>query len=264
MAVEIHPTAIVSEKAKIGTDVSIGPYSIIGPDVQLGDGCKIHPHVVMDGIVEIGTNNEFYPFCSIGAPPQDLSYKGEPSKVQIGDNNVFRESISIHRGTPKEDMLTKVGNDCFLMAYVHLGHDVQVGDNVIIANNVHLAGHVKVGDRSTIGGVSCATQFCSLGRGSYIGAGTVIDKDIPPFSAAYGNRATLRGINIIGLRRNGFAKAQVSEIVDFFRSMESSSLSPSAFIENAEAMKDYQGSEFVSEFSTFIKKSKVGLAAFAS
>jgi len=261
---EIHSTALISEGAKIANNVSIGPYSIVGPNVEIGTGTVVQAHVVLDGHTSIGKNNQIYQHCSIGTPPQDLTYKGEPTRVEIGDNNIFREYVSIHRGTIKDKGVTSLGNDSLLMAYVHLGHDVVFGSNCVIANSTNLAGHVKIGDRVTIGGGTQISQFVSIGRGAYIGGATAIDRDIPLFCTAYGNRARLKGINIIGLRRQGYSKQEVTEVVDFFRMMESSALSPRAFIEHDEFMEEFKGNKIVGEMCDQLRISEIGIAPFIS
>jgi len=262
----IHSTAIVSKEARIGDNVEIGPFTIIGPHVEIGNGTKIHSHVTIDGHVKIGENNQFYPYCSIGAPPQDLTYKGEPTRVEIGNNNTFREYVSIHRATMKEVQLTKVGNNGFFMAYVHLAHDTVVGDKCVIANSVNLAGHVHLGDRVIIGGGTNISQFCKLGRGAFIGGASGIDRDIPPFCTAYGNRIKLKGINIIGMRRHGFSKNIIGQVVDFYRLMESSmesfATAPRVFVDKSDVMSEFKGNEIVAEISAFIRQSEVGIAPF--
>lgn len=258
----IHPTAIIHEGAELADSVVVGPYSIIGANVKIGAGSKIHSHVVIDGHTTIGENNEFYQFCSIGAPPQDLTYKGEPTRTEIGNNNIFREYVSIHRGTKKENELTKVGDNCLMMAHVHLGHDVVVGSNCVFANSVNVAGHVKIGSRVIIGGGTNISQFITLGRGAYLGGGSGIDRDIPVFCTAYGNRVRLKGINIIGMRRQGYSKQVISEVVDFYRTMESSALSPRAFVDHAESMEEFKDNEVVKELADQIRKSEVGIAPF--
>ncbi len=264
MSVEIHPTAVVSEKAQLGENVKVGAFSLIGDDVQLGDNCIVHSHVVLDGIIEAKNNNIFFQFGSIGAPPQDLTYKNEPTKVIIGSNNVFREYVSVHRGTLKEKGETIIGDNNLLMAYVHLGHDVQLGSHCVLVNSVNVAGHVRIGDRVIISGGTNVSQFISMGRGSYIGGASAIDRDIPEFCTAYGNRVRLKGINIIGLRRQGFSKSVISEVVDFYRTMESSALSPRAFIEHEELMTDFKNNDVINMMVNTIRNSEVGIAPFMS
>lgn len=262
MSVSIHPTAIVSPEAKIASNVSIGPFSIIGPNVEVASGCVIGAQVHIDGHTKIGENNRFESFCSIGAPPQDTSYKGEPTQTIIGSGNTFREYVSVHRGTLKDNGVTNVGNNSLFMAYVHLGHDVQFGSNCVVANSTNFAGHVKVGDRVIIGGGSQISQFVSIGRGAYIGGATAIDRDIPIFCTAYGNRVKLKGVNIIGMRRQGVEKAAISEVLDFYRTMEASALSPRAFVEHEEHMAEFKDNVIINEMVSFISVSEVGIAPF--
>lgn len=261
---DIHPTAIVDSNAKIADDVIIGPFSIIGPNVEIGKRCIVKNNVTIEGHTKIGENNQFFQYCSIGAPPQDLTYKGEPTRVEIGDNNIFREFVSIHRGTLKDREVTTIGSNVMFMAYVHVGHDAVIGSNVIVANSTNFAGHVKVGDKVIIGGGTNVSQFVTLGRGSYIGGASAIDRDIPLFCTAYGNRAKLKGINIIGLRRAGYSKQVITEVVDFYRTMEASALSPRAFIDHEEHMAEFKDNEIIQEMAKGIRESEVGLAPFVS
>jgi UDP-N-acetylglucosamine acyltransferase len=260
--VKIHATAIVDEKAKLGEGVEIGPYCIIGPDVSLGENTKLHSFVTMDGIVSMGKNCEVYQYTNIGNPPQDSSYKGEPTRVEIGDNNLFREFSSIHRGTLKEDGVTKIGNDNYFMSYVHIAHDCVIGNNVMFVNGVQLSGHVRVGDKARISGHSKVVQFCSIGKGAFIGGDSTIDKDIPCYCTAYGNRVKLKGINIIGLKRLGYDKEVVSGVVDFYRTMEASQFSPRAFINHPELIEEFKGNIIVEELIEFISNSEIGVAPF--
>lgn len=262
MSPEIHSLSTVHPEAQIAGNVKIGPFCVIGPNVKIGEGCVLQSHVVIEGHTTIGKNNKFSQFCSIGAPPQDSSYKGEPTETIIGDNNNFREYVSIHRGTLKQDKKTIVGNNGFYMAYVHIAHDCTIGNNVTFANAVGCAGHVVIGDRVIIGGNSGISQFVSIGKGAYLGGGSAIDRDIPNYCTAYGNRIRLKGINIIGLKRNGFSKQEVSEVVDFYRTMESSALAPRAFVEHAELMEEFKSNPIVLEIAAFIRKSEIGIAPF--
>jgi len=258
----IHATAIVDSKAKIHETVKIGPFCIVGPDVVIGANTVLYSHVVVDGHTTIGEGNKFFQGCSVGAPPQDNSYKGEPTRTVIGNNNTFREYCSIHRGTLKENQITQIGDNCLFMAYVHVGHDVGIGSNCTIANSTNFAGHVKVGDRVIIGGGTQIQQFCSLGRGAYIGGASAIDRDIPLFCTAMGNRAHLKGINIIGMKRQGYSKQEISEVVDFLRTIESSNLSPRAFVDHPELMLEYKDNRVIAEMVDQIRKSEIGIAPF--
>lgn len=261
---DIHPTAIVDPKAKIAENVQIGAYSMIGPDVEISKGCIIKNHVTIEGHTRVGENNQIFQYSSIGAPPQDLTYQGEPTRVELGDNNIFREFVSIHRGTMKDREVTTIGSNVMFMAYVHVGHDAVIGSNVIVANSTNFAGHTKVGDKVIIGGGTNISQFVTIGRGAYIGGASAIDRDIPLFCTAYGNRAKLKGINIIGLRRNGYSKQIVTEVVDFYRTMEASALSPRSFIDHEEHMAEFLENEVILEMANGIRESQVGLAPFVS
>lgn len=260
----IHATAIVDPLAKIHETVKIGPFCIVGPNVEIGANTILHSHIVVDGHTTIGEGNKFFQGCSVGAPPQDNSYRNEPTRTVIGNNNTFREYCSIHRGTLKENQITQIGDNCLFMAYVHVGHDVGIGSYCTIANSTNFAGHVKIGDRVIIGGGTQIQQFCTLGRGAYIGGASAIDRDIPSFCTAMGNRAHLKGINIIGMKRQGYSKQEISEVVDFLRTIESSNLSPRAFVDHAELMVEYKDNRVIAEMVEQIRKSEIGIAPFNS
>ena len=259
---QVHTMAFIHPEAKIGKNVYIGPFCVIGPNVEIGDDCYLQSNVVIDGNTKIGSKNKFFQFGSIGAPPQDNSYKGEPTETIIGDNNTFREYVSIHRGTLKQDKKTVVGSNSLFMAYCHIAHDCTLGNNLTFANSVNLAGHVTIGDRVIIGGNTGVSQFVTLGKGAYIGGGSAIDRDVPDFCTAYGNRIRLKGINIIGLKRQGHSKETISEVVDFYRTMEASALAPRAFIGHPEFMEEFKNNSVIQEISLFIQKSEIGIAPF--
>jgi UDP-N-acetylglucosamine acyltransferase len=259
---DVHPMAYVHPEAKVGKNVKIGPFCVIGPHVEIGDDCILQSNIVIDGVTKIGKANRFFQFASIGAPPQDNSYKGEPTETIIGDNNTFREFVSIHRGTLKQDQKTIIGSNSLFMAYCHIAHDCILGNNLTFANSVNLAGHVTIGDRVIIGGNTGISQFVTLGKGAYVGGGSAIDRDIPNFCTAYGNRIRLKGINIIGLKRQGHSKEVVSEVVDFYRSMESSALAPRAFVSHPELMEEYKNNIVIQDIAAFIQKSEIGIAPF--
>jgi UDP-N-acetylglucosamine acyltransferase len=259
---QIHSLASIHPEAKIAPGVKVGPFCVIGPHVEIEEGTQLISNVVVDGHTKIGKHNTFHQFCSIGAPPQDSSYKGEPTETLIGDGNTFREYVSVHRGTLKQDKKTVIGSSSLYMAYCHIAHDCILGNNITFANSVQLAGHVSVGDRVIIGGNTGVGQFVSIGRGAYIGGGSAIDRDVPNFCTAYGNRIRLKGINIIGLKRQGHDKQVVSEVVDFFRTMESSALSPRAFVEHDEFMVEYASNVVVKDIAAFIRNSEIGIAPF--
>ncbi len=260
----IHESAVIHKGAEIDTNVEIGPFTVIGPDVKIAKNTKIQSHVVVDGKTTIGEENIIFHHTCLGSAPQDLSYKDEPTELIIGNKNTFREFISINRGSLKQEGKTQIGNGNLIMAYSHLGHDVTIHNNVRIVNACNLAGHVTIEDNAIISGATNIGQFVHIGKGAFIGGHSGIDKDIPCFCTALGNRVKLKGVNIIGLRRMGFDKKDISEAVDYYRMMESSSLSPRSFCDDPEAMKEYQGNPIVQKISEFIKNSKVGIPSFWS
>ena len=206
----IHATAIVDPRAELAADVEVGPYSIIGPDVRIGAGTWIGPHVVVTGPTVIGERNRIYQFASVGADCQDKKYKGEPTRLEIGDDNIIREACSLHRGTIQDESLTRIGSRNLLMVNSHLAHDVMVGNDNIIANNAGIAGHVKIGDNVIIGGNSGIHQFCQIGSHAMLGGGTTLFKDIPAFVMASGNPAVARGMNFEGMKRKGWSPETIN------------------------------------------------------
>lgn len=258
----IHETAIISPEAKIGKNVEVGPYAVVGPKVTLADGVIIKSHVTLEGRVTIGENSKIFQYTNIGNEPQDLSYKDEDTSVEIGKNCIIREFTSVHRGTTKDQGVTKIGDNVYMMSYCHIAHDCVIGDNVLFVNAVQLAGHVKVGKNARISGSTNITQFITIGRNAYIGGDSTIDRDIPGFCTAYGNRVRLKGINIIGLKRAGYSKQDITEVVDFYRTMEASALSPRAFVNHDELMQEFEGNKIIDEMREFIKDSEIGIAPF--
>lgn len=208
----IHPQAIIEPGAKLGKNVQVGPWTYIGNDVEIGDDCVIHSHVVIKGPNKIGKGNVFFQFGSIGEECQDKKYAGEPTRLEIGDNNVFRESCTIHRGTIQDESLTKIGSENLFMAYAHVAHDCVIGDRCIFANSATLAGHVHVGDWTIMGGMSAAHQFVHIGSHSFIAGGTIALKDVPPYVMASGSTASPFGLNSEGLKRRGFTKETILQI----------------------------------------------------
>lgn len=202
----IHPTVQIDPSARIADGVSIGPFSVIGPDVEIGEGTWIGPHVVVNGPTTIGRHNKIFQFASVGEACQDLKYKGEPTRLIIGDHNTIREFATLHRGTIQDNGETRVGSHCLIMAYAHIAHDVVVSDRVIMANNAQLAGHVHVGEHAIIGGNCGVHQFVSVGPHSFLGAGSTVLKDVPAFVTVQGYPATAHGMNFEGLRRRGFER----------------------------------------------------------
>lgn len=213
----IHPTAIISANALIADDVQIGPYSIIGDQVEIGAGCRIGSHVVVNGPTRIGSNNRIYQFASIGDDPQDKKYAGEETRLEIGNGNTIREFCTISRGTVQDEGVTSIGDDNWIMAYVHIAHDCRVGSHTIFANNATLAGHVHVGDWVIMGGFSGIHQFCRVGAHAFLGMYSGANRDVPAYTMISGQPALPRGINSEGLRRRGFSSAQISNIKKAYR-----------------------------------------------
>ena len=215
----IHPTAIVHPSAKLGRGVVVGPYSTVGENVEIGDHSVIGPHVVVTGHTTIGSDNRIFQFCSIGEQPQDKKYAGEPTRLEIGDRNTIREFCTFNCGTAQDAGVTRLGNDNWIMAYVHLAHDCQVGDNTIFANNAQLAGHVQVGDWAILGGFTVVHQFVRIGAHSITAMGTILLQDLPPFVMAAGNPAEPRSINAEGLKRRGFSVAAIAAIKRAYKTL---------------------------------------------
>lgn len=232
----IHPTAIVAPSARVAPGVKIGPYSVIGPDVEIESGTKIHSHVVINGPTRIGRNNEIFQFASVGEACQDLKYAGEPTRLEIGDNNVIREGCTIHRGTVQDECVTRIGSNNLLMAYVHVAHDCVVGNNIIMANNATLAGHVKVGDGVILGGFSTVHQFCVIGDYSMSAAHTAIFKDVPAFVMVSGNPAEAHGMNFEGMRRRGYSPELIRELRQCYKIIYRQGLRTSEAIDRLESM----------------------------
>jgi UDP-N-acetylglucosamine acyltransferase len=208
----IHPTAIIDASAKLAVDVQVGPWTIIGPNVEIGEGTVIHSHVVIKGPTKIGKHNTIYQFSTVGEDTPDLKYKGEPTQLIIGDHNVIREGVTIHRGTVQDKGITSIGNHNLLMAYVHIGHDSIVHNHTILVNNSALAGHVEVGDWAILSGYTLVHQFCSIGQHAFTGMGTAVGKDIPSYVMVNGSPASVHGINSEGLKRRGFSAESINTI----------------------------------------------------
>src|SRR5690606_4225719 len=217
MAARIHATAIVSPGAELADDVEVGAYSLIGPNVSIGPGTQVGPHCIIDGHTSIGSNNVFYRFCSIGGMPQDKKYQGEPTRLEIGDGNMFREFVTLNTGTAQDVGVTRVGDDNWIMAYVHIAHDCQIGSHTIIANSVQLAGHIHVDDWAILGGQSAFHQFVHIGAHSMVGGSSAIRQDIPPYVVGAGDPFRPVGINSEGLKRRGYDPATISAIKDAYK-----------------------------------------------
>lgn len=221
----IHPTAIISPDARIAADAEIGPFTSIGKDVEIASGTRIASNVVVEGPTTIGRDNQVHSFCSIGGPPQDKKYAGEPTRLEIGDRNVIREFCTFNRGTTQDVGVTRVGNDNWVMAYAHIAHDCQVGSHTIFANNAQLAGHVQVGDFAILGGFTVVHQFVRIGAHSLTAMGTILLQDLPPFVTAAGNTARPHGINSEGLKRRGYTTAVIAAIKAAYKVLYKSGLS---------------------------------------
>ena len=213
----IHPTAIIDKTAQLADDVTVGPYSIIGANVEIDAGCEVGPHVVINGPTKIGKNNRIFQFASVGEEPQDKKYNGEPTRLEIGDGNVIRECCTISRGTVQDDGLTKLCNDNWIMAYVHIAHDCQIGSNTIFANSATLAGHVTVEDYAILGGFTLVHQFCKIGAHCFTAMNSVISKDVPPFLMISGHMAQPHGLNTEGLKRRGLSSEALSALKSAYK-----------------------------------------------
>ncbi|MBI5908649.1 MAG: acyl-ACP--UDP-N-acetylglucosamine O-acyltransferase [Betaproteobacteria bacterium] len=220
----IHASALVHAKASLGANVSIGAYSIVGEHVEIGDDTRIGPHVVIEGHTSIGKGNRVFQFCSLGASPQDKKYAGEPTRLEIGDGNTIREFCTFNCGTTQDAGVTRLGNDNWIMAYVHLAHDCRIGDHTIFANNTQLAGHVHVGDHAILGGFTGVHQFVRIGAHSFTAIATVLVQDLPPYVMAAGNTGRPYGINAEGLRRRGFSADTLAAIKRAYKTLYKSGL----------------------------------------
>jgi UDP-N-acetylglucosamine acyltransferase len=212
MGVDIHPSAMVSPQAEIAEGVKVGPFSIIGENVRIGRDTVIGPHVVIEGNTAVGERNNLSPFVSLGLPPQDINYRGEDTKLIIGDHNIIREFVTINRASTKQDWVTRIGNNNYLMAYAHVAHDCTLGNFIIMSNAATLGGHIEIGDHSIIGGLVAIHQFVRVGAYAFIGGKSAIVKDIPPFMMAAGDRARLYGLNQVGLKRQGFSQEKIRNL----------------------------------------------------
>lgn len=255
---EIHPQAVVAASAKLGAGVKIGAYAVVGEEVELGDGCVLHAHATVGGPSWFGKKNVFYPFSAVGGDPQDYTFRGEHTELAAGDGNIFREYVSVSRGTQKGGGKTTLGDDNFLLAYSHIGHDCAIGSNTLFVNGATLAGHVTVEDFATIGAFCPVHQFCRIGRYAYIGASTVITQDVPPFSKIVTERETKSfGINAIGLERKGFSLERLQALKRAYRLLLSSKLNTSQAL--AEIRKTLGDSADVQELIKFIESAERGI-----
>jgi UDP-N-acetylglucosamine acyltransferase len=254
--VQIHPTAIIDPGAELGRGCVVGPYCIIGAGVVLGPECWLQHHVTLSGPMRAGARNKFWAYCSIGQQTQDLKYRGEPTYLEIGEENSFREFVTVNRSTTAEGK-TRVGSCGNFLAYSHIGHDCTVGDAVVFSNNGTLAGHVQVGDHAIMGGLTAVHQFCRIGRFAITGGCSKIVQDVPPFMIADGNPAEIRGINLVGLERNGFGPESVKHVKEAFRLIYRSKYNTRQAVEAIG--KELPASEEITQILEFIASSERGI-----
>lgn len=255
---EIHPQAVVAASAKLGPGVKVGAYAIVGEEAELGEGCVLHPHASVGGPAKYGNKNVFHSFCAIGGDPQDYTFRGERTELTVGDGNIFREYVTVSRGTVKGGGVTRIGNENFFLAYSHVGHDDQIGNQTLFVNGATLAGHVAVEDFATIGSFSVVHQFCRVGRYAYVGACTVIVQDVPPFSRVVTERETKSfGPNTIGLERKGFSKERVQTLQRAFRLLNRSKMNTTQAL--AEIKTTHGSSADVQELIRFIESAERGI-----
>lgn len=252
----IHPSSVVAAGAVIPDSCTVGPFCTIGPEVVLGEDCTLVSHVVLDGHVRMGARNIIHPFTAIGVPPQDLKYKGDPTRVEIGDDNNIRENVTISRGTVGGGGVTRVGSNNLLMAYAHIGHDCQVGSNCIMANCATLAGHVHIEDYASVGAFCPVHQFCTVGAYAFIGGGTIVTQDVLPFSLTSARRENKAfGINKVGLRRRGFSRERLQTLERAYRLLVAAKLNTTQAVEK---IKELDG-EDAALLAAFIERSKRGV-----
>jgi len=254
----VHATAIIDPRAIVPVSCNIGPYCVIGAEVELGDGCRLLSHVAIDGPTKIGADNVFFPFCAIGMAPQDVTYKGEPTRLEIGEHNEIRECVTISRGTAKGGGLTKVGSHTLIMAYAHIGHDSVIGDHCMLVNGATLGGHVTVEEWAVVGALCPVHQFVRIGAHSYVGGGTTITQDVLPFSMTSAARNThAYGMNKVGLERRGFSPKRIRKIHHAYKILLASKLNTSQALEKLESEPDR--GEDVEMLIRFIKDSERGV-----
>ncbi|MDT4966674.1 MAG: UDP-N-acetylglucosamine acyltransferase [Acidobacteriota bacterium] len=253
----IHPSAVVSPRARLGRDCFIGPFSIVGDGVTLGDGVRLESHCVIDGTTTIGDETHVFPFVSIGLPSQDLKYKGEATETRVGRRNHIREFVTIHRGTAGGGGVTQTGDDCLIMAQAHVAHDCSLGDNVIMANGATLAGHVTVEDGANIGAYSGVHQFCRIGKEAYVGGYSVVVKDALPYALTVGNHAKCYGLNVTGMKRRGHSQDVIKSLHHAFHLLLSSRLNTTQAV--AQIRAEIRDSNEVDELIRFIESSERGV-----
>lgn len=253
----IHEQAIVDPGAKLAPDVVVGPWTYIGPGVEIGPGCVVEPHVVIRGPTRLGSGNHIYQFSSIGEATPDQKYRGEPTRLLVGNNNVIREGVTLHRGTVQGRSETVIGDDNLIMAYVHVGHDSVIGNHTVLVNNSALAGHVTVGDWAILSGYTLVHQFCQIGAHSFSGMGSAIGKDVPAYVTVAGSPAQAKSINVEGLRRRGFSAAAINELRRAFRIVYRQNLTLDIALKRLESMLD--GSIELDTFAQSLTSSERGI-----
>jgi UDP-N-acetylglucosamine acyltransferase len=254
----VHPTAIIDPSAKIPRSCSVGPYCVIGAEVELGENCQLQSHVAIGGPTKIGSDNAFFPFCAIGMAPQDVTYRGEPTRLEIGDHNEIRECVTINRGTVKGGGLTRIGSHLLIMAYTHIGHDCMIGDHAMLVNGATLGGHVIVEEWAVVGALCPVHQFVRIGAHSYIGGGTTITQDVLPFSMTSAAREThAYGLNKVGLERRGFSKDRIGKIHHAYKVLLASKKNTSQALDKLKSEADR--SEDVEMLIRFIEASERGI-----
>jgi UDP-N-acetylglucosamine acyltransferase len=253
----IHPTAVVDPKAAVGEGVEIGPYSVIGPHVVIGKGTRVSAHVVITGRTTLGEENRIFPFASIGSPPQDMKYKGEESQLVIGDRNIIREFASLNPGTGHGGMVTQVGSDNLFMNYSHVAHDCRIGSHVVLANGVALAGHVGIEDHVIVGGLVAIHQYVCIGEVAILGGGSMVSMDVPPYCMVAGDRARLRGLNLVGLRRQHFSEAEIARLKQAYRILFRQGLRTEAAIERVN--QELPAIRTIGHLIEFIRRSRRGI-----
>ena len=258
VTMNVHPTAIIDRRAEVPASCKIGPYCVIGPEVALGERCRLLSHVAIQGPTRIGDDNVFFPFCAIGMDPQDVSYKGEPTRLEIGDHNEIREYVTINRGTIKGGGVTKIGSHVLIMAYTHVGHDSVIGDHAMLVNGATIAGHVTVEEWAVVGALCPVHQFVRIGAHSYIGGGTTITQDVLPFSMTSAARDThAYGLNKVGLERRGFSKERIRKLQHVYKVLLASKLNTSQALEKLKSETDH--GEDVEMLIRFIETAERGV-----
>ena len=253
----IHPSAVIDASSKVSASCSVGPYCVIGPGVELGESCELMSHVVIHGPAKIGSNNRFFPFAAVGIEPQDVSFKGDSTRLEIGDNNVIREYVTINRGTVKGGGITRVGSHILIMAYSHIGHDCIIGDHAMLVNAATLAGHVTVEEWAVVGALCPVHQFVRIGKHAYIGGGTVITQDVLPFSMTSAKREThAYGLNKVGLQRRGFSEERVKRLHRAYRYLLAAKMNTTQALEKLKAEEQTEDVRYLVEF---IEQSERGI-----